>query len=1498
MSIRLNAKCAVARLSQSPLAIAIALVCSFAAADASAQCSIQFTSPARGSTVTTPTIGVSGTASGFAQQAALGSASATVNGSTFFSYSGVFTSEMNFGGGGSAVATLQPGANRLTVSGSVSGCSDSDSMVIYYAPPPPVEQKSAGRPRDENCSNPVNGATGNKYQIETDYVGAAGNPLSFERHYNSSFVQPRALGRGWRHSYDRQFAATGTSHGATAFVVRPDGMAYRFTKGATGWTADADVTSRLVDAQVGGQTQWQLTIGEDNSTEIYNANGRLTSIVYANARRVDFSYDENGRLQFVTDVLSGRRLTFAYAAADSAQIATMTDPAGNVFTYNYAGATDAQRLASVVYPGQNAPTRQYLYNESTHTGGANLPDALTGIVDENGDRYATFGYDSTGRGVFTEHAGGVDRYDVAYNSDGSTTVTDALGAARTYTYTSVQGVLRQVGQSQPAGAGCPASASARTYDANGNVATSTDFNGNVTTLTWDTARNLLIKRVEGVPGTLARRTTNTEWHGFWRLPARVNEPDRRTTYVYNGDVVNGNPVTCAPASATIPAGAATRPAPLLCKEIQQTVSDQYGEIGFSAPTVREPRVWSYTYGASGQVLTVDGPRTDVNDVTTYAYSANGDLKTVTNALGHVTHLDAFDDNGRPLSLRDVNGVVITSSWHPRGWLVSSSVDGLTTAYGRDAVGQLLSRTLPDGSEMTYQYDAAQRLTGQSDMTGRALNFTLDNVGNALQAVWSNPGGGVAGRTESSFDVLGREQSSIETRNGVGYPTQYGYDANGNRRLITDPKVQTTQTLFDALNRGYQTTDPISGVTQTIYLPSNHLRQITSPNGSQANFSIDGLGLVLIETLPDRQSRSATYDTAGNQLTLSGSGGFLQTRSYDALNRVTSVNYPNSGENIQYVWDGAQGCSYGVGRLCAVTDVAGSTTYAYDARGNLVSKTRTEAGHTYTTSFGRDAADRLSSVSAPTGQVVSIGRDADGVVEQLTADAEGQPQLKLVDQVEVDAAGNTVSLLLGNGATITRTHAEDGRLLEQLGSPPLANLTLGYDANGNLISRTLAGANATFGYDALDRVVSEAGPAVNQSFTYDGNDNRLSDASGVKTYRSNSDRLLTVNGQSVTYDPSGNQLQARGLNLTWNQAGQLASVSQGSTLLATYFYDERGLRSRKVTTAAAPQGARTVVYHYDEQAQLIAETAADGAPLRTYVWRDGSPQAVIEHDGANKRVLYLEVDHVGSPVAARSQGGQVVWKWDADAFGNAQPNHDPDGDGTAVTINLRYPGQYFDVESGLHYNWNRYYDPSLGRYVSSDPIGFAGGTNTFSYANQNPQRFTDMEGLCPVCLVAWGVFELASSAYDIYNAGKTVMDPCVRPGAKAAAVGGAILGVVAPGGGYGTVGSAAAKGGAASAKQAADLSKHLGYAEKYGKGGVKELENGRIRYYGEVQPARNPGEMAGARYVHEYDAATGRSRGWLETVDQAGNVRQVRPELNNGSKTHYQFDRNGSYTGSW
>jgi len=180
---------------------------------------------------------------------------------------------------------------------------------------------------------------------------------------------------------------------------------------------------------------------------------------------------------------------------------------------------------------------------------------------------------------------------------------------------------------------------------------------------------------------------------------------------------------------------------------------------------------------------------------------------------------------------------------------------------------------------------------------------------------------------------------------------------------------------------------------------------------------------------------------------------------------------------------------------------------------------------------------------------------------------------------------------------------------------------------------------------------------------------------------------------VSLDGAGNTLQARGYSYTWNQAGQLRTVSQGATLLATHHYDHydhRGLRSRKQTTAAAPQGAVTVVYHYDAQGRLVAETAPNGTALVTYVWRDDVPQALIVHGGTSKRVLYLEVDHLGSPIAARNQGGRLVWKWESesDAFGSTLPSEGPDG--------------------------------------------VQGGSNVYAIANANPQRYTDPQG-CARCV---------------------------------------------------------------------------------------------------------------------------------------------------------------------
>lgn len=297
-----------------------------------------------------------------------------------------------------------------------------------------------------------------------------------------------------------------------------------------------------------------------------------------------------------------------------------------------------------------------------------------------------------------------------------------------------------------------------------------------------------------------------------------------------------------------------------------------------------------------------------------------------------------------------------------------------------------------------------------------------------------------------------------------------------------------------------------------------------------------------------------------------------------------------------------------------------------------------------------------------------------------------------------------------------------------GSPALADEALTYDANGNVQTRTLSGGTTTFNFDELDRVVRESGPATTQNFTYDANGNRKSDGSTAYTYTLNTDRVATINGVSVTMDAIGQITSERGYTFVWNQrAGQIKQAFLGGTLLATYWYDYKGRRSRKVTTAAAPQGAGTVLYIYDIYNRLQAEFDGAGNPALTYVWRDDIPVGIIVH-GANEYVLYLETDHLNTPIAARNQSGKVVWRWEPNAFGANLPNEDPGNTGTKTTINLRFAGQYYDRESGLHNNWHRYYDPQLGRYMSPDLIGRLGGPNLYSYVNGNPLSYVDPEGL--------------------------------------------------------------------------------------------------------------------------------------------------------------------------
>ncbi|MGA7298332.1 MAG: RHS repeat-associated core domain-containing protein [Rhodanobacteraceae bacterium] len=157
---------------------------------------------------------------------------------------------------------------------------------------------------------------------------------------------------------------------------------------------------------------------------------------------------------------------------------------------------------------------------------------------------------------------------------------------------------------------------------------------------------------------------------------------------------------------------------------------------------------------------------------------------------------------------------------------------------------------------------------------------------------------------------------------------------------------------------------------------------------------------------------------------------------------------------------------------------------------------------------------------------------------------------------------------------------------------------------------------------------------------------------------------------------------------------------------------------------------STIFAYDEAGHLLGNyrTAGGGlTPGQEYIYLNGMPVAIVS--GGN--TYYIDSDHLGTPRKVIDPATNTeVWSWSplGDAFGADAPNEDPDGDGTAFTLNLRFPGQYYDAESGLNYNYFRDYEPGTGRYVESDPIGLQGGNSTFIYVHQNPMVFSDPQGL--------------------------------------------------------------------------------------------------------------------------------------------------------------------------
>ncbi|NLO59443.1 MAG: RHS repeat protein, partial [Synergistaceae bacterium] len=914
------------------------------------------------------------------------------------------------------------------------------TMVPAEMDESPFLDLDAGEPGMSMCvGNPINLGTGNKFQAETDYQSGGADPLVFSRYYNSTDTTG-PMG-GWRHTYSQRVDYSPDDYGQNMVVVhRPQGQRQVFRLDGAIWSPVWTSEDKLTQSGNG----WTYTLS-NGVVEQFNSSGRLLRIEYPNGNQHVLSYN-NGLLSSVEDGY-GRTLTFEHAQG---RISGLIDLAGEIIEYHYGGG----HLQEVVY--QDGASRGYLYDDPTY------PGLLSGIEDERGNRFATWEYDSQGRAISSEHAGGADRTTITYNADGSVDVTNALGHVQTYTFTRRNGALTIDSIEGAPCAGFVGGTEFRTYNGSGFLTGITDLEGNKWTYRHN-SRGLETYRIEG-PGI----ALETEWHPEFSLPVKLTRPTSITEYTY----------------------------------------DERLRVTSTTVTQRSPsqsRTWTYTYhpdvmGIPGRLASVDGPRDDVSDVTSFTYNLQGYLTATTNALGHTTQYQFHDDHGRATRIVDPNGVVRTMTYDLRGRLESTTGPEGTASYSYDDAGLLVALTKPNGSIETYQYDEAHRLLARADSNGNRHPFQLDALGNPVQEQFQDAASQTHWLALRDFNEMGWLLAVTDAYNNQ---TQLDYDRVQNLTGQVSPEGNFYSYEYVRYQRQTRITDPEGGIVRQSYANSGDLSEVADPRSRRTQYRYNGFGEVSEIRSPDTGNTYFTYDAAGNVATRPDALGQVTTYAYDALNRLTMVSSSVPGESaILYGYDSTS-VANGIGRLTSVNDGNGVRTFGYTPVGYLAYEEWSINGKSFTTSYEYDGAGLLLKIHYPRGREVAYQRDAAGGVVSVTTRT-GFTNRNVASQISRLPFGPVTSITRSNGLVETRDHDLNYRTTA-ITVPGVHQLTYAYTPDSHISSITdLLDSSLQQGleYDRVGRLVEAAGLYGLLGYGYDANGNRTA---------------LTVDGQSQSYN---------------------------------------------------------------------------------------------------------------------------------------------------------------------------------------------------------------------------------------------------------------------------------------------------------------------------------------------------------------------------------------------
>ena len=513
------------------------------------------------------------------------------------------------------------------------------------------------------------------------------------------------------------------------------------------------------------------------------------------------------------------------------------------------------------------------------------------------------------------------------------------------------------------------------------------------------------------------------------------------------------------------------------------------------------------------------------------------------------------------------------------------------------------------------------------------------------------------------------------------------------------------------------------VTQISYDAGDHVTSVIDPRGLVTSYSYDGFGQLWQQISPDTGTTNYSYDAYGRSASMTRADGTTTTFSYDSLSRMVSLTA--GGQTQVFAYDS---CTNGIGRLCALNDSTGSTSYSYTPEGWTAGRGFSIAGATYALGYNYDAVGHVTAVSYPDGNQ-AIYTYTDGVVSGVQVNVGGNVANAATSITYLPGNNAMTQWTSSNGVANTLGYDSDGRLTS-ISAGNVQSLNFSYDTADRIvgISNGIDGAmTQNFGYDGMSRITLAYGSADNEAFQYDANGNRTSQvingtSNAIGTSATSNQVTSLSGGSNVSYgyDLNGNLTTVSGAPIfTYDHFDRLVAANG-----ATYYVNPKGQRLEKTV------GGVSTFFAPSNSGPLMAENQGGG--WIDYVWLNGRLIGRLY----GSQTLSVHDDQLGRPEVMTDASQAVVWRAHNFAFDRVVTVNN------SVPLNIGFPGQYYDAESGTWNNGLRDYSGSLGRYLESDPTGLAGGINTYAYVEGSPLTYVDPLGLRDVVVAIWNSTSVA------------------------------------------------------------------------------------------------------------------------------------------------------------